>query len=76
MTGHTRQKGQDMQQAANTELDIAVVGIAGRFPQAPSVTEFWRTLCEGTNATERLTDAELVAAAVPDREISAAMAAN
>ncbi len=28
--------------------EIAVVGMAGRFPQAPSVTELWTKLCAGT----------------------------
>ena len=30
--------------------DIAVVGMSGRFPGAPSVEEFWTLLANGTDA--------------------------
>ncbi|XXR37670.1 SDR family NAD(P)-dependent oxidoreductase [Sorangium sp. So ce375] len=28
-------------------LDIAIVGVAGRYPQASDVAQFWKNLCEG-----------------------------
>ena len=41
---------------------IAIVGLAGRFPAAPSVGDFWRMLREGREGTRWLTDEELLAA--------------
>ncbi len=38
---------------------IAIVGMAGRFPGARNVAEFWRNLCAGTESISRFTDAEL-----------------
>ncbi len=31
----------------NNELEIAIVGMAGRFPGAKNVTEFWHNLQNG-----------------------------
>ncbi|HEX6745678.1 MAG TPA: aminotransferase class III-fold pyridoxal phosphate-dependent enzyme [Longimicrobium sp.] len=36
--------------AAAADEPVAVVGMAGRFPGAPSVPAFWRLLCDGTDA--------------------------
>ena len=48
------------------ELDaIAVVGLAGRFPGAMTVAQFWRNLCEGTESVSRFAEEELTAAGVP-----------
>ncbi|WP_371502636.1 acyltransferase domain-containing protein [Kitasatospora sp. NBC_00374] len=41
--------------------DIAVIGLAGRFPGAPSAEEFWTLLRDGTEAVTRLTEQELLA---------------
>ncbi|MGK5739879.1 amino acid adenylation domain-containing protein [Micromonospora sp. URMC 103] len=41
--------------------EIAVVGIAGRFPGAPDVATFWWNLCAGVDAIHDHTDAELAA---------------
>jgi acyl transferase domain-containing protein/acyl carrier protein len=40
---------------------IAIVGMAGRFPGAPSVDALWRGLCAGHDGVVRLSDDELVA---------------
>jgi polyketide synthase PksN len=32
-----------------TEMDIAVVGLSGRYPQATNLQEFWSNLCAGRN---------------------------
>jgi non-ribosomal peptide synthase protein (TIGR01720 family) len=45
---------------------IAVVGMAGRFPMAGTVTEFWRNLREGRECLETLDDTELRRRGVPD----------
>lgn len=45
--------------------DIAIVGLAGRFPDAPDLATFWRHLCEGHDALRRFDDASLRAQGVP-----------
>src|SRR5262245_28338720 len=47
-----------------SETDIAIVGMAGRFPGADDVGELWRNLREGVNSVRDLTDEELTAAGV------------
>jgi phthiocerol/phenolphthiocerol synthesis type-I polyketide synthase E len=47
--------------------DVAVIGMAGRFPGAGDLDQFWRNLREGAEAVTFLTDAELVAAGVEPR---------
>ena len=44
---------------------VAVVGMAGRFPQASGIAEFWDNLCAGRECFKRFTAAELRAAGVP-----------
>ena len=48
-----------------TGMEIAVVGMAGRFPGSPDVAGLWRILRDGVDALSRLGDAELDAAGVP-----------
>ncbi|MHB1327791.1 MAG: type I polyketide synthase [Gemmatimonadales bacterium] len=50
----------------SAETDIAVVGLAGRFPGAPDVATFWNNLRDGVESVTRLTDEELRAAGVSD----------
>src|SRR5689334_16714789 len=45
--------------------DIAIVGIAGRFPAAPELGQFWRNLAGGVEAITRFSDEELLAGGVP-----------
>jgi amino acid adenylation domain-containing protein/non-ribosomal peptide synthase protein (TIGR01720 family) len=47
-----------------TGQEIAVVGMAGRFPKAASVEEFWRNVREGRDCISRFSDEELLAAGV------------
>jgi acyl transferase domain-containing protein len=49
----------------NTEWDIAIVGMAGRFPGARNVNEFWRNLAAGVESIARLSDEEILASGVP-----------
>jgi acyl transferase domain-containing protein len=44
--------------------DVAIVGLAGRFPFAKDVDEFWTNLCLGIEAVTFFSDAELLAAGV------------
>lgn len=48
-----------------TGLEIAIVGMAGRFPGAASTEEFWEVVRTGRETISRFTDAELVDAGVP-----------
>ena len=34
--------------------DIAIIGIAGRFPQANNINDFWKNLCDGVNAVDEV----------------------
>ena len=49
---------------------IAVVGMAGRFPGARDVDEFWRNLRDGVESIRPLSDAELIAAGVAPEVIA------
>jgi acyl transferase domain-containing protein/acyl carrier protein len=49
----------------NNELDIAVVGMAGRFPGARNLDEFWRNLVEGVESISRFSDEELLRSGIP-----------
>ncbi len=49
----------------NNELDIAVVGMAGRFPGARNIDEFWHNLVEGVESITRFSDEELLRSGVP-----------
>src|SRR4051794_13687567 len=44
---------------------IAIIGMAGRFPGANSVAEFWQNLCGGVESIEFASDEELIAAGIP-----------
>ncbi|MEU5844827.1 type I polyketide synthase [Saccharopolyspora shandongensis] len=46
----------------DSATDIAVIGMAGRFPGARTVAEFWRNLSEGVEAHTEFADDELRAA--------------
>jgi 3-oxoacyl-(acyl-carrier-protein) synthase/thioesterase domain-containing protein/acyl carrier protein len=47
------------------ETAIAIVGMAGRFPGAPTIDDLWRNLLDGVEAMRPLTDEELAEAGVP-----------
>jgi len=53
--------------AVNERSSIAIVGMAGRFPGAADVDQFWRNLRDGVESVVFFTDEELLAAGV-DRE--------
>jgi acyl transferase domain-containing protein len=46
-------------------LDVAVIGMAGRFPGAPDLARYWANLTGGVESIRRLTEQELVQAGVP-----------
>jgi len=47
-----------------TGLEIAIIGMAGRFPGANDIGQFWRNLRDGVEAITFFTDEELLAAGV------------
>ncbi|ADO71940.1 type I polyketide synthase [Stigmatella aurantiaca] len=50
--------------AVDAGRGVAIIGMAGRFPGARSVDEFWRNLCQGVEARSVLSGEELEAAGV------------
>ncbi|HEV8580107.1 MAG TPA: amino acid adenylation domain-containing protein [Thermoanaerobaculia bacterium] len=50
--------------------DIAIVGMAGRFPGADSVDELWRNVREGVESISFFSREELLAAGIPQELIS------
>ncbi|NEP61655.1 MAG: acyltransferase domain-containing protein, partial [Symploca sp. SIO2G7] len=53
-----------IEQARNER--VAIIGMAGRFPGADSLGEFWQLLVEGKTGIRMLSDEELLAAGVPE----------
>jgi acyl transferase domain-containing protein len=52
---------------ATTGLEIAIIGMAGRFPGAETLEQFWQNLSNGINSIAHFTEAELIANGVdPD----------
>ena len=47
-----------------TDSDIAIISMAGRFPHAPHLDDFWRNLRDGRESVVQLSDEELLAAGV------------
>ena len=48
-----------MSQPDNQHEGIAIIGMAGRFPGARNLAEFWRNLTAGAETITSLTDAQL-----------------
>jgi acyl transferase domain-containing protein/acyl carrier protein len=46
--------------------EVAVIGMAGRFPGAPTLDEFWAMIAQGREGITTFSDAELLAAGVPE----------
>ncbi len=51
--------------AVAADEPIAIIGIAGRFPQADDVSQFWQNLCAGREAIQELDEASLLEQGVP-----------
>lgn len=49
---------------------IAIVGMAGRFPGARNLAEFWRNLRDGVESIRDRSDAELIAAGASQEELT------
>lgn len=46
-------------------LEIAIIGMAGRFPGAPDLETFWRNLRDGVRSVSTFADEELIASGIP-----------
>ncbi|MGC9502270.1 SDR family NAD(P)-dependent oxidoreductase [Baaleninema sp.] len=47
--------------------DIAVIGLAGRFPGSDDLKRFWENLCDGVESISQLSEAEILASGIsPD----------
>lgn len=53
-----------------SDSDVAIIGMACRFPGADSVDHFWDVLREGRETLTRYTDEELLSAGVPAERLS------
>lgn len=51
-------------------LDIAIIGMSGRFPGANSVDEFWQNLCSGIESVTFFSDEELKASGIDPAVLS------
>jgi acyl transferase domain-containing protein len=54
---------------SETSNDIAIVGMACRFPGAPNTAAFWKNLCGGVESVTFFTKAELAAEGVPSAQL-------
>lgn len=50
-------------------LEIAVIGMSGRFPGAENLTDFWENLVQGVESISIFDDAELIAAGVDSESL-------
>ncbi|MEY2932530.1 MAG: hypothetical protein RL033_3279, partial [Pseudomonadota bacterium] len=55
--------------AHTADEPIAIVGMAGRFPRARNLAEFWQHLRDGRECIQTFTEAELIAVGVPGAQV-------
>ena len=48
----------------NIESSIAIIGMAGRFPGAKNITEFWENIKNGIESITSFSDEELLEAGI------------
>ncbi|SDO97651.1 Acyl transferase domain-containing protein [Rhodoferax sp. OV413] len=53
-----------------TGIEIAIVGMAGRFPGAPDIDAFWRNIRDGVESVTVFSDEQLRARGVPERTLA------
>ena len=49
----------------DTSQDVAIIGMAGRFPGANSIDDFWNNLCAGKESVSHFSDEELISNGIP-----------
>ncbi len=65
-----RQKLNAANPVMDDNLDIAVVGLACRFPGARNANEFWRNLAAGVESISRLSDDDILRSGVPKTHLA------
>jgi acyl transferase domain-containing protein/acyl carrier protein len=60
----TLNQSAEIRQTRTDSPEIAIIGMAGRFPNAPDIDTFWQNLQEGVEAITFFSDAELQSAGV------------
>jgi acyl transferase domain-containing protein/acyl carrier protein len=63
------ERRQQARQKAGTQA-IAIIGMAGRFPGADTINQFWENLCAGVESITKFTDDELLEAGIPPEMIN------
>ncbi|KIO47867.1 type I polyketide synthase [Nitrosospira sp. NpAV] len=53
----------------DTGIEIAIIGMAGRFPGADDVNTFWRNLRDGVESIALFSDDDLLARGIPARQL-------
>lgn len=59
-----------MSESAEFQDGIAIVGMAGRFPQSPDIAAFWENLVAGKECLTEFSEDEIVAAGVARKSLS------
>ena len=54
----------------DNQFDVAIIGMAGRFPDASNISEFWDNLLAGKVSNTSFSKEELLAAGVPENQVS------
>jgi phthiocerol/phenolphthiocerol synthesis type-I polyketide synthase E len=72
MTTHDQQPNDGVETGIpeSADFDVAIIGMAGRFPGADDLDAFWANLQGGVESISRFSDAELRSAGVPDAELA------
>lgn len=64
VSAQSAQRQRQTEAGVVAQQDIAIIGMAGRFPGADSVEQFWQNLCDGIESITFFNDEELIAAGV------------
>jgi acyl transferase domain-containing protein/acyl-CoA synthetase (AMP-forming)/AMP-acid ligase II/acyl carrier protein len=62
-----QQRAERRRQIRVENADVAVIGMACRFPGANSIAQFWQNLCDGVESISFFTDEELLSSGVDPR---------
>jgi acyl transferase domain-containing protein/acyl carrier protein len=65
-----RQDGAEIDIPEWADLEVAIIGMAGRFPGADDLEAFWANLRDGVESITFFSDDELRAAGVPDADLA------
>lgn len=53
-----------IRQGTDQNDEIAIIGIAGRFPSSRNIEEFWQSLCNGVEVVSHFSDQEILSSAM------------